>query len=266
MKYGIIDHHNQEVNPCAEIPESSVDQRLQGDPPHVPPQVQTAPNFIREVAEKNNGTCFVSFSAGKDSVATWLSIRPFFKKIIPFYLYLIPDLEFVEKSLRYYEEFFQEKIIRLPHPSLYRMLNNLVFQPPENCKIIEKARLPVFNYLDVEWSLRKDLNQPEAFTALGTRQSDSLQRRMFFKQFPGIQPKAQRFYPIFDWNIQQIEDIISRNKIKLPVDYSLFGRSFDGLGFNYLSKIKQFFPADYEKIVSFFPLIDLELYRRKIYA
>lgn len=36
-------------------------------------------------------------------------------------MYLVPDLSFVEASLSYYEAYFGCHILRLPHPSLYRM-------------------------------------------------------------------------------------------------------------------------------------------------
>ena len=61
----------------------------------------------------------LAFSAGKDAIAAWLAIRPHFERVIPYYLYLVPGLEFVEESLAFYERFFGAKIARLPHSRLY---------------------------------------------------------------------------------------------------------------------------------------------------
>ena len=47
-------------------------------------------------------TAILAFSTGKDSIAAWLQMRRYFKRIIPYYCYSVPGLEFVEKSLCYY--------------------------------------------------------------------------------------------------------------------------------------------------------------------
>ena len=76
-------------------------------------------------------TAILAFSTGKDSIAAWLQMRRYFKRIVPYYCYSVPNLGFVERSLAYYEDFFGTHIYRLPHRSLYRCLRGLVFQPPE---------------------------------------------------------------------------------------------------------------------------------------
>lgn len=72
----------------------------------------------------------LAFSPGKDSLAAWLALRDAGVEVAPFHLYLVPDLEFVDESLAAYERFFDTRIPRLPHPSLYRWLNVLMSQPP----------------------------------------------------------------------------------------------------------------------------------------
>jgi len=67
---------------------------------------------LNRYMRERSDTVILSFSNGKDSIAAWLVLRKYFPKIIPFYLYLIPDLEFVESGLTYYEDFFQTKILR----------------------------------------------------------------------------------------------------------------------------------------------------------
>lgn len=79
----------------------------------------------------------LAFSTGKDAIAAWLALREKFDAVHPYYLYLVPGLEFVEESLDYYERFFGTKIVRLPHPSLHRWLNSFTFQPPERVAVIK---------------------------------------------------------------------------------------------------------------------------------
>ena len=51
-----------------------------------------------EKMAKECDTCLLAFSLGKDSVASWLQCRKYFKHVIPFYKYNIPNLEFVEED------------------------------------------------------------------------------------------------------------------------------------------------------------------------
>ena len=57
------------------------------------------------VANRQKKT-LLAFSCGKDAVAAWLAIRDRFDEVIPYYLYLVPHLEFVDESIDYYERFF----------------------------------------------------------------------------------------------------------------------------------------------------------------
>ena len=88
------------------------------------PGVDCSERCIERIAETTD-TVILSFSAGKDSIAAWLAIRPYFKRIVPYFLYIVPDLEFVEQSVRYYEDFFETRIYRMPHTSWFRMLKHL---------------------------------------------------------------------------------------------------------------------------------------------
>lgn len=217
---------------------------------------------IKTIREKTD-TVFLSFSCGKDSIGAWLECQKHFPKIVPYHLYLVPDLSFVNSSLDYYEEFFKTKIIRLPHPSLPRMLNNFVFQAPENCQIIEQAGIPDFDYLDqVEQTVEIVGYKGEVWSAVGVRTADSPMRRTAIVRYGTINQKQKKFYPIHDWNKERLLNEMKAAKVKLPIDYKLFGRSFDGIDFRFLYPIKKNFPEDYEKIIAAFPLAELEIQRR----
>ena len=85
------------------------------------------------VRRKIGGTALLAFSRGKDAIATWLQLRRYFEDIRPIWFYLVPGLEFEDESIDYFERKFQTPIRKLPHPSVNRLLNNLVYQPPGNC-------------------------------------------------------------------------------------------------------------------------------------
>lgn len=217
-------------------------------------------DLCRYVAEKSDGQCLLSFSLGKDSIGSWIQLKRFFTKIELVYLYLVPDLEFVNQSIEYYETLFNQKIMRLPHPSLYRWLNNATFQAPENLRTIENCRLPMFDYDDSFKAAGEDLKLPKnVFTAVGVRSADSLNRHTSLKMYGSLNRKRKVFYPVYDWKKARLLQEITDSKIKLPVDYKLFGRSFDGIDYRFLKPIKENFPRDYERILTFFPLAELEV-------
>lgn len=219
---------------------------------------------IAEIREQTD-TVLLSFSTGKDAIASALALRGKFKRVIPYYLYSVPGLEFIEASLAYYERelFGGEHIVRLPHPAMFRWLNNFVFQPPERCEIIERIGFPEIDYKDINAWLAEDQGyDPEViFTATGVRAADSPFRRMHFVTRGAINWNSRLFYPVYDWNKDRLIDAIAQSGVKLPIDYQLFGRSFDGLDLRFLYPIKKHLPRDYAKIIEWFPLAELEIFR-----
>lgn len=227
------------------------------------PEPLTGEQVIAEIRRRTD-TILLAFSCGKDSIAAWLECRKHFSHIVAFYMYLIPDLEFVERSLRYYEDWFGCRIIRVPHPSLYRMLNNFVFQAPQNCATIEAANLADFDYTDMYTAVRRKMGlSDDAYAASGVRAVDSPYRLVAVKRYGAINHKKRHFYPIWDWRKDRLLAEITHAGIKLPPDYRLFGRSFDGIDYRFLKPIRDAYPDDYARIIEYFPLAELEIKRRE---
>lgn len=101
---------------------------------------QTGNEVVKELA-KTGKPILLAFSCGKDSLAAWIKLRGQVD-VVPVYRYLIPGLEFVADAIVYYERAFQTTIRQVSHDSLFRWLNNLVFQSPERCLAIEDSELP----------------------------------------------------------------------------------------------------------------------------
>jgi 3'-phosphoadenosine 5'-phosphosulfate sulfotransferase (PAPS reductase)/FAD synthetase len=219
--------------------------------------------LCRYVAEHSGDTALLSFSAGKDAVVAWIQMRKYFKRIVPFYLYLIPDLEFVEEGLRYYENLFETKIHRYPNPNLLRMLRNYTFQPPSRWPIIQDWELRV-SYADIEADVRRKTGTADAFVGFGTRTADSPTRLANVRRFGSLTPGRRSFLPVFDWRIADVVTSLKSENIKLTVDYRHFGRSYDGIDHRFLAPIKQHYPRDYARILEWFPMAELEFMRRNL--
>lgn len=215
--------------------------------------------LVREAC--GHDKALLSFSCGKDSWAAWLSARDHFD-FQPYYLYLVPGLEFVEDYIGYAEQVLGKRVIRLPHPSFYRMLNNAIFQAPQNRRIIWAANLGEPTYEDVRDAVIEDCGLPEnSWVANGVRAADSPMRRAALMKSQGVTASRRQFSPCWDWNKARLLDELQRANIKLPVDYAVFGRSFDGIDLRFLIKIREHFPRDYQRILDWFPLADMEIAR-----
>lgn len=216
---------------------------------------------VAKVRESQSET-LLAFSRGKDSIAAWLAIRESFEKVHPYYMYRIPGLEFVDESLAYYEQFFGVKIHQMPHPALHRWLNNFTFQPPERVQVIRQADLPTHSYDDVRQAVAKMHGLHEdTLMADGIRAADSPIRRVAIMKHGSISWSKHLYHPVWDMTIDPMLDLLKRHGLKLPVDYTLFGRSFDGLDLRFLLPLKKHRPGDYRKVLEWFPLADLEVFR-----
>ena len=170
-----------------------------------------------------------------------------------------------DESLAYYEEFFGQQIMRLPHPAFYWMLNKLQWMTPETVAVIRAMKLPYYNFATMDNLIAMEHGLSEPFCAMGIRQCDGLERRRLIQQMGvvGIGERSRRrfYYPIWDWNIEQISRAILKAGVRLPADYNLFGRTVVALNYRRLREIKRQFPADYARILEWFPLAELEIFR-----
>jgi len=216
---------------------------------------------------KKNKKILLAFSCGKDSLATWLHLRKFYPdiEIYPYYCYLIKGLSFVEEAIIYYEKFFNQKIIQIPHESVFRMIDNAVFQCPKNLIFCENNEYLKYDYNEIRTGLGKFFGIKNPYVAVGINKSDSLMRRIFFKKHGDVNENQKKIFPIAEYERNKIYEIIISSGIKLPKDYLFFGRSFDGFDYRFSKHIKENFPNDYEKIKQFFPLVDVEIKRGEIY-
>ena len=222
---------------------------------------------IRDELAVEGAPVLLAFSCGKDSLGAWVAMRNAGIKVIPYYLYSIPKLQFVEDSLSYYEDVFGCEIRRYPHPSLYRWLNCLVFQAPERCAVIEAAGLPDWETADLVKVIRDDFGLPAStWNADGVRAADSIVRRMSMKTHGPMKVKNHNVSPIWDWRRRATFDAIEAAGIRLSIDYEWFGRSFDGIDARFIGPLREHAPDDYARVLDWFPLAELELLRDELSA
>ena len=213
-------------------------------------------------SEKDNGIGLLSFSRGKDSIAAYLGMRPYYKELHLLYYSLIPGLECIEENLQYFERKWGVRIHRLPHPKFWEMQQRLVYQSPTKADAIVGTELPRYDYEGLQLMMKRDLAIPrQTLCGTGVRWGDNVQRCNSIKTNGVVSPKRYSMHCVWDWSMDDIRSSFAKDDIKLPFDYKLFGNSLDGIDYRYMVKLRDYYPRDYQTALDYFPLIEAELHR-----
>lgn len=247
---------------------------------------------------KDQGRVILSFSGGKDSIAAWCVMKEIGVEVRAYCMRMIPGLSWFEDYLDYCEDVFGSKILRTQHPQMYHWVRTYQSQPPHRKNAIDFLQLPRFSFEDIERGVRrtlafeydeidqaeatanvtlrkpkkgekkkelrqlsKSVNWKGAWVAVGTRIVDSPMRRYRFKTLGWKRQKIRKVFPIYNFKKQDVVDVIKRHGVKLSPCYKMFGRSFDGVDFRYLDGIREYYPQDYQRILEWLPMQDVEFAR-----
>ena len=201
---------------------------------------------------KISDSVLVAFSGGKDSIVTMDLCFKYFNHVVPFFMYLVPNLEFQEKMLQWYENRYDTKIIRLPHMDTSTMLRYGAFTTTD-------YNVPIIGINDIYDYMR--ITTGIWWIAAGERINDSIWRRAMIKNSGSVDAKRGRFYPVSEWNKQEILQYIQKSRLKLGEDSKKIGFSFRSLNGKELAVIKDTFPDDYKRILEIFPFAEASVKR-----
>lgn len=222
--------------------------------------------LCERVKALSGGKALVSFSGGKDSLATLdVVVRVFgAENVTAFHRYLVKGLEVIEKPLlaalmRYPGVRFEQ----VPDPDLARMMKNGVLGPPRN----DTKGMKVLREEDVINVVRKRAGAQ--WVAFGQRRTDSLTRRIAMKRWGLVWESGSKFYPIGDWRDVEVYDYLKQRKIPIPTRMggteNLAGVSGFGLDPWTLWYLSQHHPADYARVVEAFPWAPAQIVRIAMY-
>jgi len=218
-----------------------------------------------KVKKRNGDSALLSFSAGRDALAAALALREHYEEVVPFYMYLVPGLTFVEESLDYYErKLFGRPVLRVPHPSFLRWTKMHLFSDPVKAAIVDEREIPLLSFTDLEVMVRQEEDlDPDCLVATGVRAEDGPIRMMALRKYGPITLSKKKWHPIWDWSKTEVVHAIAKAGLKLSGEYAWMKRSFDGIHVGYLAPIKQNAPADNQKILDWFPFVEAEVWRHE---
>lgn len=229
--------------------------------------IDANPAWLKGFQAEHGSKHLLAMSRGKDALAAWCVMLEAGLEVYPVHFSVVPGLEFVAESLAAISRKFGVPILDMPHRSLFRMLSGCVFQPPERVAVIDAWDPKVPEYTDMYAYARTHFElQSSALAASGVRACDSIVRRIQFQKYGAVRRKSQTFYPVWNYNKAQTMAVLARHGVKLPIDYEWFGRSFDGIDRRFLAPLAEHAPADYQRVLEWFPLAELELFRAKMGA
>lgn len=211
----------------------------------------------------------LSFSCGKDSIAAWIALEEAGVEVVPCYMYCVPPgtLHFIDDEIEYFEGVFGTTIHQYPHESYFRWLNSFICQAPQNLGIIEASCMPSPKYAELWRLIRDDLGLPQdTWVADGVRAADSIVRRASFVRHGVMKASSRKVSVIADWLKAEVMGAIERRGVELPIDYALFGRSFDGLDYRFLAPMRDNLPEDYARLLEIYPMAELDIARHDHYG
>ncbi|MDR0573845.1 MAG: hypothetical protein LBG96_07450 [Tannerella sp.] len=220
-------------------------------------------NIAEQAYEKGIRKVTIGFSTGKDSVVGLDMLLKAGIEPIPIYFYCVPGLKFIENNLKMYEDHFGLKIVKLPHPMLYDYINHMDWQPYDRAlsiPIYGKATFAEFTSAYLQCTQQKDVE----YDCNCMKMADSLNRRLLLSKKTDIDDEKKIIYLTKYLTNNDCFDYIKKNNIPLTDDYKIWGRSWDGLKYDYTKGVKKYYPDDYELIKEYFPLIEAEVLRYKL--
>ena len=210
-----------------------------------------------KTASRMTDGILVGVSGGKDSAAALDLCFRYFKKVQPYFMYVVRGLSFQEAALKYYEQRYNTEIMRIPHFMLSDFFRYGTYRPMDfNVPIVKTVE--AYNYLREQSGIY--------WIACGERIADSMVRRAMIKESGTIDDKRGRIYPIAEWTKADVLAYNKQHRIPLSLESRVLGHSFRSLMPSEVARIKESFPNDYEKIREWFPLVGAAMKWEEYYA
>jgi phosphoadenosine phosphosulfate reductase len=216
--------------------------------------LQETVTLLQEAASKYDAVS-VAYSDGKDSRAVFDLCKRFFRRVVPFYMYLIPGLPIMETAIHDAERRLRTPIVQYPHWALAKCLRNGVFCDPT----WRNDALPEYKLTDIYAIAMTEAKTRMVVT--GAKASDSPWRRRFMAS-----TQSYILQPIAKWNKFDVLAYLKMRNIPLPEAVGKGNATGVDLDPKALIWLYDNSREDFEIIAKFFPYIYVIPWRRKFYG
>lgn len=225
----------------------------------------------KQIQEKipliKNKVHILHFSTGADSVACYLRLKEWGIKPILIYDYFLPDIPMVNNYIDYFEKKFDVKIYKLPSTLYYEQTDNALWQLPVKARETFRNHITKYEYWKkttnkIRNEILKYLNlkKEEVIFHKGLRYTDGQFRYLSIIK-NGVLTKQNTFLPIASFKVSDIQEILKKYDCKLPIEYGLWGISFESPRSWNAELIEKNCPKSWEYMKQYFPMIQTLKYR-----
>lgn len=218
--------------------------------------IKEANQFMAGLAEKHHA-CLVAFSGGKDSLVCLDLAYRHFKRVVPFFMFLIPGLRCIDDKLTVVKERWGLEVLQYPHFLFFNAFKHSIY-----CKKsfrMDKT-LSEFGLTDIYKCVIGDTGINLIIN--GSKETDSLWRRQKYFQFVAFENAV---YPLKTWRKIDILAYMKMNNISIPASSGHQSTGVD-LSTPSLLWLHDRYPDDFERLEAYFPFIRAVVKRREWYG
>lgn len=230
---------------------------------------------LSDEIKKSEKRLFMSFSTGADSIAMFLRVlesgRFDMTDGVYWYMYAVPHISWIDEYIEYFMDKYKIKIIQVPSSLLLQNLALWRLQSPMRSKGV----------LDLQWTDKEFSAMPrdvigdcvkdwhhlseKTYCAIGVKSGDSAMRRIAMRKCQGVNHASRKWYPIWDFENRDVEDIIRRHGVKVPYDYNLFGITFENFDYRFSKIMIDRCPENWKRLLEIYPMAKTLVARHEYY-
>jgi hypothetical protein len=217
-------------------------------------------DFLQKAGGLKGRTNVLHFSTGADSVACYLRLREHGIDPVLVYHYFLKNLPMVKNYLDYFSKKFNVRVYQIPSTLWAEHIDNALYQLPIRAaekfrNNITSAGLEYYTKENTDAIIRDALGGDVVFH-LGLRYTDGLRRYQHLQRH-GVSFE-DKFYPVASFQIKDIQNILEKHDCLLPLEYKLWGISWEAPRAWNINLIKEHCPETYKRIRAVFPMAGLE--------
>ena len=221
-------------------------------------ELKRAREIIDDVSKETDSILLFHSLSGKDSIVLLDLCYKKFKRVVVVFMYIVKDLEHIMRYYNYAKTKYPNiEFVQVPHYALFYDIKTGYMG------IKQDPKQRQWTLADITEKLRKRLGVEWA--CYGFKQSDSLNRRLMLRSYTdgkeAINWKTKKFYPLSTYKNKEIMDYILDHRLKNPEANGTNNQSsgVDVEDIEYQKFLKEFYPADLEKIYKVFPMARIVL-------